>query len=546
LGLVFMDRLENYPKSIEALEELLTRYPRSESRAEAMIALYNAYRLSGDTAGMMATQSRIENEFPDHRFVAFLNDPEYLQKIQAKKAEQARIYESTYESFLFGHYNEVVAQASIAVDESENILKNKYLLLRGLSYGKQGQLEPFKADLNTIISSDKGSEEAQLAEALLKHIKEGKMPVQGTRFSVSPADVTSTPEVEVHSDEGGQKANFVFVDNEPYELIVMDIKDEDFNRAIYHVADYNFSRYLLHDFEIQEKRLLDGSPIVVVSGFSNRIEAMDYFYGLRENHQFFGFDYFTDNIVILSESNNNKFYLSGLVSDYKLFFKKYYLQPVEKSELEKVSVTTPLPKEPQDSSMQNVEVMEVDSPLSKAELASTDQKEVEAQEALSEQVLVVPEKQAEVEQVPIEETPIKAAVEEAFVDTVTQAPIAESIYSVGNDEKHVVLVVVKKTRMDYNRLQKLFAAHTRNNFGTDIEVQLLELGKSYRMVQVAFLQDAETAKEYIAGVKKLPYLLRDIERREHYIWAVSESNLSKLMESDDMQAYDDFFNANYK
>jgi len=538
LGLVFMDRLENYPKSIEALEELLARYPGAKSRDEALIALYNAYRLNNDNAGMLATKTRIESEYPNHRFVAYLNDPEFLQKIQDRKAEEARAYELTYESFLFGRYSDVISKAGNPIADEENALKSKYLLLRGLSYGKQGQIEPFKEDLNAIVSSDKGSEEANLAQALLNHIKEGKAPVQGTLFSSSPnvTDVEVATEGDIKDVD--QIAGFVYVENEPYEVIVMGLKEDNMNRAIYNVADYNFSRYLLHDFEIQEKRLLDGSPTVVVTGFGSRVEVMDYFYGLRENPNFFGLDRFTDNIVVLSESNQSKFYLSGLVNDYKVFFDKYYLQHVDKQELEKVTQKVP------EASEAIVDPVET--------LVEEESKQIEATEQPLSETLI---KEVAENNPPTQKRIEKS--EDKLIETSNQAelvvpPVVEekaapvpSIYSLDNEKAHLVLIIVKKTRMDYNRFQKSFASHTRNNFGTDLKVQLLDFGTAYRMVQVEGFKNADEAKAYIDSVEKLPYLLRDVARKEHYVWAISEDNLNSLKETDDMQAYAEFYKANY-
>jgi len=540
LGLVFMDRLENYPKSIESLEALLSRYPHGESRDEALIALYNAYRLHQDNAGMMATKQRIEREFPDHRFVAYLNDPDFLKKIQARKAEEAKAYEQTYEAFLYGQFNEVISKASLATADDANSLKCKYLLLRGLSYGKQGNPELFKADLNTIISIDNSTEEATLAKALLQHIKDGKLPVQGTLFASSPSAVTTEIITSDTGVETSQVAGFVYVENEPYELVVMGIEKKDLNRAIYNVADYNFSRYLLHDFEIQEKRLLDGSSIVVVAGFGGRVEVMDYFYGLRENPDFFGFDRFTDNIIVLSESNMGKFYLSGLVNDYKLFFDKYFLQHIDQSDLEKVIIAEEAPKNtPANSEAESKIGSVVVEPTTPLPTAETEEEKEEKRAKLEPEQN---EREVEINE-PIEiETTAPPVVEPEVAQELAPAP---SIYALAEQEKHRVLVIVKKTRMDYNRLQKIFAAHTRNNFDAELKVQLLEFGTAYRMIAVDGFANANEAMAYIKSVKELPYLLRDVVRKEHYVWAVGQSNMQKLEETNEMQAYDEFFKANY-
>jgi hypothetical protein len=334
-------------------------------------------------------------------------------------------------------------------------------------------------------------------------------------------------------------------------------------RAIYNVADYNFSRYLLHDFEIQEKRLLDGSIALTVSGFSNRVEVMDYFYGLRENPHFFGFERVTDNIVCLSESNNNKFYLSGLVKDYIEFFDKYYLQHADKKELEKVTikkepteevtketetvVPAVKPAENEPAKERTVEATPTENniiaekPVQQATEKTTKLADAKTQETVEKEVAVVAPPAKEV----IPETPVTPEAEKQKEEIAQFEPTVESIYKQTPDEKHHVLVIVRKTRIDYNKLQKNFTSHTRNNFGTDKKVQLINLGASHRMIQIDGFANADEAKVYIKSMEKYPYLTRDIVRKEHFIWPVSDSNLKKLNETIDIEAYDAFFKANY-
>ncbi|WP_439185278.1 tetratricopeptide repeat protein [Carboxylicivirga taeanensis] len=545
-GLVFMDRLNNYPKAIEALEELLSRYPKAESRDEALIALYNAYRLNSETSGMQLTKARIENEFPNHQFVAFLNDPDFLKKIQDKKAEEAKAYAATYEAFLFGRFEEVIANSTQAIETPSETggLTDKYLLLRGLSYGKQGALEPFKQDLSTIISNNKQSEQATLAKALLEHIEAGKTPVQGTLFASSVQ--TNIPVMEQTVGETSpEDAGFVYVENEPYELIVLDIKDTDINRAIYHVADYNFSRYLLHDFDIQEKRLLDGSLAIVVSGFGNRIEVMDYFYGLRENPHFFGFKKLNDQIIVISASNTNKFYLSGLVKEYTAFFNKYYLQPASAEEIKKVSVQDVATPEAETKSNTREVTEEL---ISEQDTLVTTHDAPQALQQKPEQAQETSQSQVEEKRTvtaPLENPIQTASPDSAQVTVATEAPRQESVFASTKTAQHLVVVLIRKTRLDFNRIHKNFASYTRNNFSANNNVQLIDFADSYRMVKIDGFANAEAAANYLKSMDKYPYLTRDFKQREHYIWLISEDNLKKLEELNNLEAYEAFYKSNY-
>nr|WP_319401334.1 tetratricopeptide repeat protein [uncultured Carboxylicivirga sp.] len=546
MGLLFMDRLENYPKAIEALEDLLQRYPKGEMRDQAMVALYNAYRLNNDQAGMASTKSRLENEFPNSRFVAYLNDPEFFNKLDKVRHDQDQEYQNTYEAFLFGRFTDVIAKSSeVIVQNNNNSLIPKYYLLRALSEGKLGNVGFFRSDLDSLIIKAPGTEESALAKQLLKHLDEGMTPVQGTLFTSTPKDSGSNSETESTEGKTTSDQQFIYVEKEPYELVVMNIDPANLNRAIFNVADYNFSRYLLQDFDIKEQTLINGDNAIIVSGFKNKAEAMDYFYSLRERPEFFKFDFFKDNITVISQSNANKFYLSGLIKEYMEFFNTYYLTPIAKTELDKV---------------RKEEVEEKVTPIISEEVVTKQEDPVTEKSNPVEEV--VAEKTSAPN--PKEEATAVENVKEKIDETVTSevsTPVADttpenvtpeteiskpkSIYSYDANTNHSVLVIVVKTRMDYNRLKTIYTNFTRNKFGAKCKVDMIDIGADYRAIKVDGFTNADEAKNYIAEINSNTFLTRDISHREHYIWSITENNFSTLQKQTELKSYETFYNNNY-
>ena len=565
MGLVFMDRLNNYPKAIEAFEELLRRYPDAENREEALVALYNAYRLNEDQLGMASAQKRLETEYPDSRFVAYLNDPQFLEKIEQQRLAKEEHYEITYESFLFGRYNDVLDRSSNVINnEQNNELIDKYLLLRGLSYGKQGKVSKFKLDLETVVSRDADSQEGLLAQALLKHLEEGKEPVQGTLYSPVPTESLVSRRDEMSEGEGVDMASagYVYIENETYDLVVLDIKDQDINRAIYNVADYNFTRFILSDYEIAEKRMLDGTPSLVVSGFRNKVEAMDYYYSLRENPVFFNFDKLkSGQMLIISKTNQNRFFLSGLVSEYKEFFSKYYLALIDEKELElvkpeevKVEMSKVEVSLPNEEPVQNV-VPEKEVALAKdikeTPVATSDSER--KAEVSSKKEERVDERKGEI--IKSADDEVKKDVSKEGVpdtkstsstETVVEVPIAPtSTFNSNKERVHMALICIRKARMDYKRLTTVYTNFTRNTYGADKKVELVDVGADYKAIKVTGFSSLADVEKYLKDVKSKTFLTRDYARREHYMWAISEENIEKLMMKGEVQKYSEFYKSNY-
>ena len=253
----------------------------------------------------------------------------------------------------------------------------------------------------------------------------------------------------------------------------------------------------------------------------------------------------TNEIIAISASNTSKFYLSGLTKEYIDFFNKYYLQHASEDELQKVA-----PKEVSPEAVQPENTVESEL-KSLAENTAIDPKEQETvnNQAADEKQAETKSKQSEV----ATETAPPVVVQPQEQNAVTPAPAEEpvkaekpSIFSDTKVEKHLVVILLRKTRIDYNRIQKGFAAHTRNNFGTSHNVQLLDFGSSYRLVQIDGFSNADEAQAYIKSIDDYPYLIRDFAQKEHYIWAISESNMSKLQETQDVDTYEAFFKSNYQ
>ncbi|MBI9062345.1 MAG: tetratricopeptide repeat protein [Marinilabiliaceae bacterium] len=561
MGLVFMDRLNNYPKAIEALEDLLKRYPNAGNREEALVALYNAYRLNEDPLGMASTQKRLENEFPNSRFVAFLSDPLFLEKMEKQRLANEEQYAITYESFLFGRYTDVLDRSSNVIhNEKDNDLLDKYLLLRGLSYGKQGDVSGFKTDMETIVSRDVNSQESLLAQALLKHLEEGKEPVQGTLYSPVPSE--SLTGIKDEMSEGDEvdmaAAGYVYIENETYDLVVLDIKEQDINRAIYNVADYNFTRFILSDYEIAEKRLLDGAPSLVVSGFRNKVEAMDYYYSLRENPAFFNFDKLkSDQMLIISKTNQNRFFLSGLVSEYQEFFEKYYLTLIDKKELELVKPDEPLDALPEEA---------VSQPKEESVQEVVSEKEVAPEKDIKETPVATPDSERKAEEISHKEEQVderkremtkstndevKKDVSQESISPASKESIVEVLvapiptFSLNKEGAHMALICMRKARMDYKRLTTIFTNFTRNTYGADKKVELVDVGADYKAIKVTGFSSLADVEKYLKDVNSKSFLTRDYVRSEHYMWAISEENLDKLMMKGEVKKYSEFYKSNY-
>ncbi len=100
------------------------------------------------------------------------------------------------------------------------------------------------------------------------------------------------------------------------------------NKAQFVIADYNFSNFLLEDFDIYHSNLPDARPTITIHGFADQKAAMNYFYALRE--QPFWSDISSSSIpeiYVVSDNNLKLVVLTAISAEYVEFFKDNYLKP---------------------------------------------------------------------------------------------------------------------------------------------------------------------------------------------------------------------------
>ena len=255
-------------------------------------------------------------------FAQYLNSDNYFETENLRKAEREQRYEQTYNAYLQGKYAEAIASATAAMNDTANkSYESKYLIVRSLAYAKDAQKTQFRNDLVTITERYSGSEEDSLARALLAKLDKGLEPVKATPYVSPLADsgkFTETPQ---------NQAQTYTLNLDTTHTVVCLIDMGMQNRAQYVIADYNFSNYIIEDFDIRLMRLSEERQAILIEGFENAQKAMTYFYSLRD--QEFWKEISSESvptIYAVSDNNVRTLILSDLGGDYDKFFTENYLK----------------------------------------------------------------------------------------------------------------------------------------------------------------------------------------------------------------------------
>jgi len=322
-GTILYDNIHDYPSAAYYLNMLLKRFPKSEHRYDALVILYFARQKTGDNAGAQEVASIIKREYADSSFAQYLSSPSsYFASEKQLLDEKENMYKSAYNAYLTSNFGSAISISSNAIANEKNATYTpKYLLVRALSYAKQAETSRFRSDLETITRDYSGGQEDSVARVLIAMLDKGLNPVRASSYKSPLASERST--TEAHAEE--QEFNFEYRADTTHTVVCV-INADAQNSAQYLIADYNFDHFLLRDYEIQCATMPDRRVVIMIQGFDNKTEAMNYYYALRDCSFW---NEITDaalpEIYAISDNNARNALLSTLGDNWKQFFNSYYL-----------------------------------------------------------------------------------------------------------------------------------------------------------------------------------------------------------------------------
>lgn len=169
LGRAFNEDVEDYSLAIETFERLLSRYPNTPHKQEALFNLYYAYWKSKDLTKANYYKIQLQQLFPGGKFANALDPKVAAQSPDSiLKANATRTYESVYTSFIEGNFEQALADKKRA----DSLYGQRYwtpqlLYIESVYHIKQRNDSIAKASLRQLIARFADSPLRAKAENLL-------------------------------------------------------------------------------------------------------------------------------------------------------------------------------------------------------------------------------------------------------------------------------------------------------------------------------------------------------------------------------------------
>ncbi|MDB5288105.1 MAG: hypothetical protein JWR05_3054 [Mucilaginibacter sp.] len=148
----YRDVLDDKKEAIAAYELILTRFPENPNKPALY---YNLYRLYSESNVPQSNKYKdlVLKQYPETPFAKTILDPEYSKRLNDENTEFSGLYNKVYDLYAARQYSQVIAAADSLLNQyPNNRFAAQLLYLRAFSAGHQEKLQPFKTDLELIVS----------------------------------------------------------------------------------------------------------------------------------------------------------------------------------------------------------------------------------------------------------------------------------------------------------------------------------------------------------------------------------------------------------
>ena len=324
MGMIYKDKLENKPLSVETFEELERRFPDNKYRMDYYFQSYLMGLRYKDKPLETRSRDRLVKAFPESDYATAVADPNYEYHIRMMDRVQDSIYEQAYNRYLKGDtsfvrrsYREFSRTYPLAT------LMPKFMFVEALTYVQSGNVASFKSALQTLVEKYPTADVTELASEMLKGVLRGRALVQGSLTGMKWDLRFGTDEFGEISDLDSARA-FVNEPETPHRMVLLYPKGTvEANALLYAVAAYNFAHFEVKSFDLSTDEA-GRFGMLIVSGFDNLQQVLEY-YGMIYARD--GYARKVDRAVIffpISDANYETLLHGKSPSDYMAFFAEVY------------------------------------------------------------------------------------------------------------------------------------------------------------------------------------------------------------------------------
>ena len=273
-GIIFKDKLNNLNLSEKHLLRLTNNFGDFPQLDEAWYHLFLLYSIQGKQELADNCLSHLKADFPESQWTVLLSDPHFVENSRFGIHIEDSLYAATYDAFKSNRYQEAQGNAVLATERFPlGANQPKFLFISGLSKLNEGDGQGCVELLKQVVEKYPQSEVSEMAGMIVKGVQEGRK-LHGGKFDLG--DVWSRRDITMASNDSTGTDTLSAERNTNFLFILAYQPDSlNENQLLFEMARYNFTNFLVRNFDLQIEQ--DGElHRIVVSGFLSYDEALQY------------------------------------------------------------------------------------------------------------------------------------------------------------------------------------------------------------------------------------------------------------------------------
>ena len=255
---IYRDKLEDQPEADRTLAELEKRF---------------------------APYTAIDDIHRDEELRALRHDEAYIARMRRMLDEQDSLYAATYAAYTKGEFSTVKANKTYAQKHfAESRLMPRFCFLNAVAVARTDGQEAFITELQYMVADYGDTELGAMAKDMLAMLGQGMESQKGGATGDLAEMRSQTEETQEQTEEETQQWSEDRKQPSVAMLILPKADEEVLNSLLYEVALFNFSQFLIRDFDLQKMPVFGEGCALRVSGFADMDEA-EWWIGLVQKNQ---------------------------------------------------------------------------------------------------------------------------------------------------------------------------------------------------------------------------------------------------------------------
>ena len=246
-GIRFKDKVNDKELTIKYLERVAENYTEYERLAETYFNLFVACSRWNEPEKADHYRDMLIGQFPDSAMTRRIQQPDFFESVAVRRHKEDSIYVKAYSHYIDKEYSMVENENSCAAEKyPDGSHRARFMFIDAMSKlygGKQDEAVKALGELMAYFPSDSIS---KIAGEISTGIKEGRLLQSGISTSIWDRKADGT----IRSAQDSVPP-FVAERNEPYYFVLAFPNGSlDEKRLLFEMARYNFSRYMVRNFDM--------------------------------------------------------------------------------------------------------------------------------------------------------------------------------------------------------------------------------------------------------------------------------------------------------